>query len=102
MSSSGGEGEARKLFDGAYTAGEIFLTSTTLQLKAKAKRSLYLGKAATSGTIENVRASSARTEAEDENTMRNISSPPSHPAPHWLREVIGFGKIQGKEFVVSR
>ena len=56
VSSSGGEGEAR-LFDGAYTAGEIFLTSTTLQLKAKAKRPLYLGKAATSGTIENVRAS---------------------------------------------
>ena len=58
MSSSGGEGEARRLFDGAYTAGEIFLTSTTLQLKAKAKRPLYLGSAATSGTIENVGASS--------------------------------------------
>ena len=57
VSSSGGEGEARRLFDGAYTAGEILLTSTTLQLKAKAKRPLYLGNAATSGTIENVRAS---------------------------------------------
>ena len=57
VSSSGGEGEARRLFDGAYTAGEIFLTSTTLQLKAKAKRPLYLRNAATSGTIENVRAS---------------------------------------------
>ena len=57
VSSSGGEGEARRLFDGAYTAGEIFLTSTTLQLKAKAKCPLYLGKAATSGTIENVGAS---------------------------------------------
>ena len=54
VSSSGGEGEARRLFDGAYTAGEIFLTSTTLRLKAKAKRPLYLGNAATSGTIENV------------------------------------------------
>ena len=52
----GGEDEARRLFDGAYTAGEIFLTSTTLQLKAKAKRPLYLGNAATSGTIENVGA----------------------------------------------
>ena len=63
MSSSGGEGEARRFFDGAYAAGEIFLTATTLQLKAKAKRPLYLGNAATSGIIENVRASSARTEA---------------------------------------
>ena len=35
MSSSGGEGEARRLFDGAYTAGEIFLTSIMLQRKQK-------------------------------------------------------------------
>ena len=35
VSSSGGEGEARRLFDGAYTAGEILLTSTTLQRKQK-------------------------------------------------------------------
>ena len=72
VSSSGGEGEVRRLFDGAYTAGEIFLTSTTLRLKANAKRPPRLGNAATSGTIENVRASSARAEAENENSMRNI------------------------------
>ena len=54
--SSEGAGVARRLFDGADTTGEILLTSTTLRLKAKAKRPLYLGNAATSGTIENVRA----------------------------------------------
>ena len=50
-------GRGAETFRWCGAAGEIFLTSTTLRLKAKAKRPLYLGKAATSGTIENVRAS---------------------------------------------
>ena len=63
MSSSGGEGEARRLFDGAYTAGEIFLTSTTLRLKAKAKRPSLPRESRDKRDHRKRRSERARTEA---------------------------------------
>ena len=50
----GGSGGGAKTFRWCGAAGEINFTSGMLQLKAKAKRPLYLREAATSGTIENV------------------------------------------------
>ena len=49
-----GSGGGAKTFRWCVAASEIYFTSSMLQLKAKAKRPLYLREAATSGTIENV------------------------------------------------
>ena len=49
-----GSGGGTKTFRWCVAASEIYFTSSMLQLKAKAKRPLYLREAATSGTIENV------------------------------------------------
>ena len=49
-----GSGGGAKTFRWCGAAGEIYFTSGMLQLKAKAKRPLYIREAAPSGTIENV------------------------------------------------
>ena len=63
VSSSGGEGEARRLFDGAYTAGEICVTSVRLRRKQKANVLFASETPRQAGPSKTSDANSARTEA---------------------------------------